>query len=164
MSCNKITLVKFSPPQVSGKVGKTISQAKNSNNYTYYYCLPLIYPHLSCAAKFEEHEERTVCMEQLQILAQCSELPDIYSKDEFLMMELYLLKFFDWSVSYPTASYFLEYFLSNDEEEEEEGGEEEYLVGLTHPHPPPLLQDREERRVQLERLTGCFLEASLRGI
>ena len=120
------------------------------------------YSPLSCAAKFEEHEERTVCMEQLQILAQCSELPDVYSKDEFLMMELYLLKFFDWSVSYPTASYFLEYFLSDEDEEEEEEGGEEGLDGLTHTQ-PPLLQDREERRVQLERLTGCFLEASLRG-
>ena len=47
------------------------------------------------AAKFGEHEDhnRMVCMEKLQIMVQCGGNPDIYTKNEFLMMELYLLRF-----------------------------------------------------------------------
>ena len=98
-----------------------------------------------------------MCMEQLQIMAQCGEHPDIYTKDEFLMMELYLLKFFEWSVSHPTAVHFAEYFLSREDEEMEED-----LSGFGGSL-PLAIQDKKERRAQLERLTSCFLEASLRG-
>ena len=115
------------------------------------------------AAKFEEHEDRMVCMEQLQIMAQCGENPDIYTKKEFLTMELYLLRFFEWSISHPTAINFVEYFLSVENVEEEE--EEEESCCSTPPESlPGSEQNRSERRAQVDRLTSCFLEASLRGI
>ena len=52
-----------------------------------------------------------VCMEQMQIMVQCGENPDIYTKKEFVMMELYLLRFFEWSISHPTAVNYGKYFL-----------------------------------------------------
>ena len=110
-----------------------------------------------CAAKFEEHEEHMVCMEQLQVVAhQCEENPDHYTKQEFLKMELYLLKFFDWSVSHPTAVHFAEYFLSVEDVEMEEDD--------STPTSTSSQSDRGEVRAQVDRLTSCFLEASLRGI
>ena len=109
-----------------------------------------------CAAKFEEHEEHMVCMEQLQVVAhQCEENPDHYTKQEFLKMELYLLKFFDWSISHPTAVHFAEYFLSVEDVEMEED---------STPTSTSSQSDRCEVRAQVDRLTSCFLEASLRGI
>ena len=112
------------------------------------------------AAKFEEHEENMVCMEQLQTMAhQCGEDPDHYTKQEFLKMELYLLKFFDWSVSYPTAVHFAEYFLST---EDTEMTEEETCNPVISGSPLSQLE-RGEIRTQMDRLTSCFLEASLRG-
>ena len=107
-----------------------------------------------------------VSMEQLQIMAQCGENPDIYTKKEFLTMELYLLRFFEWSISHPTAVNFVEYFLSvkNVEEEEEEEEEEESCCSKPPDSLPGSEQNRIERRAQVDRLTSCFLEASLRGI
>ena len=104
-----------------------------------------------------------VCMEQLQTMAQqCGENPENYTKQEFLMMELYLLKFFEWSVSHPTAVHFAEYFLSIEDMEIEE---EDPVT--SHISPSATLssskQDGGEMRAQVDRLTSCFLEASLRG-
>lgn len=94
-------------------------------------------------------------MEQLQMVAhQCGENPDHYTKQEFLKMELYLLKFFDWSVSYPTAIHFAEYYLSTEDVEMEE---EEICNPMT-------LHSSSDEQAQLDRLTSCFLEASLRGM
>ena len=113
------------------------------------------------AAKFEEHEENMLCMEQLQTMAhQCGEDPDHYTKQEFLKMELYLLKFFDWSVSYPTAVHFAEYFLST---EGTEMTEEETCNPVVISGSPLSQQERSEMKAQMDRLTSCFLEASLRG-
>ena len=107
------------------------------------------------AAKFEEHEDHMVCIEQLQAIAQqCGENPDHYTKQEFLKMELYLLKFFDWSVSHPTAVHFAEYFLSVEDVETDDES----------PTPSESSQgDGGEVRAKVDRLTSCFLEASLRG-
>ena len=96
-----------------------------------------------------------VSMEQLQVVAQGGEHPDLYTKDEFIKMELYLLQFFNWSVFHPTAATFADYFLSHDEEDEEEAGLSDSLL--------PTLQEQRERRAQMERLTSCFLDALLRG-
>lgn len=102
-----------------------------------------------------------VCMEQLQIVAQQSgESPDLCTKKEFLTMELYLLKFFEWSVSHPTTVHFAEYFLSvEDTEVEEEDPCRSTSFGPLSKNE----QDRSEMRSQVDRLTSCFLEASLRG-
>ena len=117
---------------------------------------------LGHAAKFEEHEEHMVCMEQLKMMAQqCGENPDHYTKQEFLKMELYLLKFFEWSVSHPTAVHFAEYFLSV-EDVEVEGEDPTNLTASGSPSCQQL--DRGDVRAQMDRLTSCFLEASLRGI
>ena len=98
-----------------------------------------------------------ICMEQLQTMAhQCGENPEHYTKQEFLKMELYLLKFFDWSVSYPTAVHFAEYYLST---EDTEISEDEII----NPAISGSQQDRVKMRAQMDRLTSCFLEASLRG-
>lgn len=101
-----------------------------------------------------------VCMEQLQIVAQESgESPDLCTKKEFLTMELYLLKFFEWSVSHPTTIHFAEYFLSVDDMEmEEEDSCSTSFESLSESE-----KDRSEMRSQVDRLTSCFLEASLRG-
>lgn len=102
-----------------------------------------------------------VCMEQLQSMAQqYGENPDHYTKQEFLTMELYLLKFFEWSVSHPTAVSFAEYFLSIEDVEIEE----EDPCRYTPSDLPAASQHRgSETRTQVDRLTSCFLEASLRG-
>ena len=116
----------------------------------------------SCTAKFEEHEDCMVCMEQLQIMAQqCGENPEYYAKKEFLMMELYLLKFFEWSVSHPTSIYFAEYFLSVEDMEVEE---ENPCRCTSSASPFGSEQDGEAMRTQVDRLTSCFLEATLRGM
>ena len=122
--------------------------------------LHLIYLH---AAKFEEHEDHMVCMEQLQVMAQqYGENPENYTKQEFLTMELYLLKFFEWSVSHPTAVHFAEYFLSVEDMEIEE--EDPVTSHFTPSATLPCSKlDGSEMRAQVDRLTSCFLEASLRG-
>ncbi|CAI8041286.1 Cyclin-J [Geodia barretti] len=74
-------------------------------------------------------------------------------------MELYLLKFFDWSVSYPTAVHFAEYFLST---EGTEMTEEETCNPVVISGSPLSQQERSEMKAQMDRLTSCFLEASLR--
>ena len=102
-----------------------------------------------------------VCMEQLQIMAQqCGENPEHYTKQEFLMMELYLLKFFEWSVSHPTAVHFAEYFLSAEDVEIEEEEPSRYSPSGS---PSVSQQDEGEMKAQVDRMTSCFLEASLRG-
>ena len=112
----------------------------------------------SCVAKFEEHEDNMVCMEQLQSMAQqCGENPDHYTKQEFLTMELYLLKFFEWSVSHPTTVNFAEYFLSIEDVEVEEEDPTRF-----NPSDLPT-GSQQDCRAQVDRLTSCFLEASLRG-
>lgn len=101
-----------------------------------------------------------VCMEQLQTIAQqCGENPDHYTKQEFLKMELYLLKFFEWSISHPTAVHFAEYFLSVEDVE----ADEETLICSTLTDSTTSQQDSGDVRAQVDRLTSCFLEASLRG-
>ena len=122
-----------------------------------FYLQKLIFVLSLCAAKFEEHEEHMVCMEQLQAMAhQCGENPDHYTKQEFLKMELYLLKFFEWSVSHPTAVHFAEYFLSVEDVEMEEDAPANLTAASCQ-------AERVEARAQVDRLTSCFLEASLRG-
>lgn len=107
------------------------------------------------AAKFEEHEDNVVTMHQMQLIAQqCGENPDNYNKQEFLKMELYLLKFFSWTVSYPTAIGFAEYFLSLEDIDVEE---DDSTISF-------IQQQSDEAKVQMDRLTSCFLEASLRGV
>jgi hypothetical protein len=117
---------------------------------------------LLVAAKFEEHEDHMVCMEQLQVMAQqYGENPENYTKQEFLTMELYLLKFFEWSVSHPTAVHFAEYFLSVEDMEIEE--EDPVTSHFTPSATLPCSKlDGSEMRAQVDRLTSCFLEASLR--
>ena len=64
-----------------------------------------------------------------------------YTKDEFHKMELYLLKFFNWNVFYPTAIDYSGYYLSKAE-------------GPTY---------MKEGNTHLELCNNHFLEIALRG-
>ena len=120
-------------------------------------------------AKFEEREEKVPTMEQLQRLAQlhnsdqggspddtvANSLAASYTREELGKMELYMLKFFNWSVSYSTAVHFSDFFLAhglNLDISIEGCG-----VDLGEAKDPIL------QRVQMEQYNTFFMEAALRG-
>ncbi len=99
-------------------------------------------------AKFEEADEG---LPTIQVMIEVAELspgtPDYYTKEEFQKMELYLLRFFNWSVSFPSSAHFADYYLQYGS----------------------LLDDKDDltNTTQLkdgmETYTTDFLEAALRG-
>lgn len=104
----------------------------------------------------------------MQHLAKLGHLPDYYTREEFQKMELYLLKFFNWSVSHPTSAHFTDYFMTvadsadDDivcccERESTKGGCDTALDHNQGSAGPV------ERRIHLENYNTYFLEATLRG-
>ena len=101
-------------------------------------------------AKFEETDENLPTIETMQHWAQCGPgHADCYSRKEFHKMELYLLRFFNWSVSVPSSVHFADYYLLHGSEMDDGGSNP-----LTNPI---------ARIKQLEEYNNCFLEHSLRG-
>ncbi len=99
-------------------------------------------------AKFEEADEGLPTIQVMIEVAQlCPGTPDCYTKEEFHKMELYLLRFFNWSVSFPSSAHFADYYLQYgsllDDEEE----------------PTNTAQLKDD----MEIYTMDFLEAALRG-
>ena len=112
-------------------------------------------------------------MEQLQSLAQQgsgsgadsasldfnNSLAATYTKEELGKMEIYMLRFFNWSISYSTAVHFSDYFLTHgvrcDTESDGRvfGGAETTVEARD-----PILH-----RVQMEQYNTYFMEAALRG-
>ena len=87
------------------------------------------------------------------------ENPDIYTKKEFLMMELYLLMqngAYRTQLLSTSPSTFRVWTMWRKRKRR----------SRVAPHRPipSSEQSRSERRAQVDRLTSCFLDASLRGI
>ncbi len=109
------------------------------------------------AAKFEEADENLPTIDNMLQLAQRGPgQPDYYSKEEFQKMELYLLRFFNWSVSFPASAHFANYYLfyGSSLEEEEEGGS---------PTERGRELDAAVVKEDMETYNTHFLEAALRG-
>ena len=107
-------------------------------------------------AKFEETDENLPTIEMMQQLAQFgSSQPDYYSREEFQKMELYLLRFFGWSVSYPTSAHFADYYLLHGSKlgNEESNSSDKQRSSF----------DTAGIREDMEVYNTHFLEASLRG-
>ncbi len=106
------------------------------------------------AAKFEEADENLPTIQMMIQLAQLGpSTPDYYTREEFQKMELYLLRFFNWSVSFPASVHFSNYYLRygcllDDEEDATVKGRR---------------VDTAQLKEDMETYTTHFLEAALRG-
>ena len=74
---------------------------------------------------------------------------DFYKREEFHAIELYILKFFNWNISHPTAAHFIDYY-----------------IHISMQDLPSLLPNWERSALQnqLHDLCTHFLEAALKGI
>ncbi len=108
-------------------------------------------PHV---AKFEEADEGLPTIQVMIEVAQLSPgTPVYYTREEFQKMEFYLLRFFNWSVSFPALVHFSNYYLRygcllDDEEDPTVKGRR---------------VDTAQLKEDMETYTTHFLEAALRG-
>ena len=105
-----------------------------------------------CIAKFEELDDNLPSIEALQSAAQIGftfGTADFYKREEFHAMELYILKFFNWSISHPTAAHFIDYY-----------------IHISMQDIPSLVPNWERNALQnqLHDLCTHFLETALKGI
>ena len=103
-------------------------------------------------AKLEDKEDQLPSIEQMQHLARLGN-PEHYTVDEFQKMELYLLRFFNWSVSHPTPAHYADYFLTHGNALDSENPSTS----------PAATMDPVTRRIQMEKYNTYFIEAALRG-
>ena len=132
----------------------------------------LLYSLPGSPAKFEEADENLPTVECMQHLAKMGHLPDYYTREEFQKMELYLLKFFNWSVSHPSPAHFADYYLTQADSVDDDVaccGEGANVRGICCcgldtccSHDREVI-DPFERRVHLENYNTYFVEATLRG-
>ena len=118
--------------------------------YLYYWLLRL--QHI-ITAKLEDKDDQLPSIEQMQHLAQLGN-PEHHTMDEFHKMELYLLRFFNWSVSHPTPAHYADYFLTH-------GGDLDATSPATTMQEG--LMDSVTRKIQMEKYNTYFIEAALRG-
>lgn len=101
----------------------------------------------SCTAKFEEQD---VAIPRISDLKR--DLPDLkYTGSEFLQMELLLLDFYDWNVSFPTPAHFTEYYL-------------EFALDNTDLLQGKRLPPVAHIKPHLAKYTTYFLEISMQGL
>ena len=76
--------------------------------------------------------------------------PDYYTVEEFWKMELYLLRFFNWSVSFPASVHFTDYYL-------------QYGTLLDEEDMMWTKFDAAQLKKDMKAYTADFLEAALRS-
>ena len=108
-------------------------------------------------AKLEDKEDQLPSIEQMQHLAQLGN-PEHHTVDEFQKMELYLLRFFNWSVSHPTPAHYADYFLTHGDALDGENPSTSPATTMQEG-----LMDPVTRKIQMEKYNTYFIEAALRG-
>lgn len=108
-------------------------------------------------AKLEDKEDQLPSIEQMQHLAQLGN-PEHHTVDEFQKMELYLLRFFNWSVSHPTPAHYTDYFLTHGDALDGENPSTSPATTMQEG-----LMDPVTRKIQMEKYNTYFIEAALRG-
>ncbi|XP_078668120.1 cyclin-J-like [Branchiostoma floridae x Branchiostoma belcheri] len=98
---------------------------------------------LLVACKFEEEERRVPRIKKLNQYVR-----EVYSEEEYLQMELTILKFFQWNISLPTPAHFLDYYMT-------EG------VSQSDLHAGYPVCSVNKSRLYLEKYCHYFLEVSL---
>lgn len=102
-------------------------------------------------AKFEEPDDALPTIEMLQHSARMNDIGNntAYTRQEFHTLELYILKYFKWCVSNPSAAHFIDYYqhvsITNETDQSEGSSQQVKLEN------------------QMKEYCMYFLELSLKG-
>ena len=85
----------------------------------------------------------------LQQAARIHDTASTYARDEFQTLEIYMLKYFKWSVSHPTVAHFIDYYL---------------LTSMKDMQTDLAQWEIDIIRSQMQDFAVFYMESSLRGM